>query len=66
MVSDLRDVRSQIELYKVQHLDCHPGTAADGTWAIAAFKMTLMGKTDSKDQHHRDPRPVPKKFRPTR
>ena len=48
MVSDLQTVRSQIELYKVQHLDCHPGTAADGTWTVAAFKTTLMGKTDSK------------------
>lgn len=48
MVSDLQTVRSQIELYKVQHLDAHPGTAADGTWTVAAFKTQLMGKTDSK------------------
>jgi len=48
MVSDLQTVRSQIELYKVQHLDAHPGTAADGSWTVAAFKTQLMGKTDSK------------------
>jgi general secretion pathway protein G len=49
MVSDLQTVRSQIELYKIQHLDAHPGTAVDGTtWAIAAFKTQLMGRTDNK------------------
>jgi general secretion pathway protein G len=45
MVSDLQTVRSQIELYKVQHLDSHPGTVS-GTWTIGNFKTTLMTKTD--------------------
>jgi general secretion pathway protein G len=48
MVSDLQTVRSQIELYKVQHLDCHPGTDAAGAWTMPNFKLQLMGKTDSK------------------
>jgi general secretion pathway protein G len=49
-ISDLQTVRSQIELYKVQHLDAKPGSivAADGsvTWTIENFKVQLMGKTD--------------------
>ena len=46
MVSDLQTVRSQIELYKVQHKDNYPGTAANGTWSINNFKTHLTSKTD--------------------
>lgn len=44
MVSDLQTVRSQIELYKVQHLDQYPGTV-NGTWTIANFVPHLTGMT---------------------
>jgi general secretion pathway protein G len=40
LMSDLQTVRSQIELYKVQHNDALPG---DGT---ASFEDALTGKTD--------------------
>lgn len=46
LVSDLQTVRSQVELYKVQHKDCFPGwngtTVPDG----ASFVADLTGKTD--------------------
>lgn len=40
LTSDLQTLRSQIELYKIQHLDALPG---DGT---ASFVDALIGKTD--------------------
>ena len=45
LVSDLQTVRSQIELYKVQHKDDYPGTVND-TWAIGNFVTGLTTKTD--------------------
>ena len=45
LVSDLQTVRSQVELYKVQHLDNYPGTVS-GTWTIGNFVGHLTGKTD--------------------
>ena len=39
--SDLQTVRSQLELYKVQHLDNYPGTVAD-----VALEDQLEGKTN--------------------
>ncbi|MCD6304482.1 MAG: prepilin-type N-terminal cleavage/methylation domain-containing protein [Planctomycetes bacterium] len=45
LVSDLQTVRSQIELYKVQHKDEYPGTV-NGTWSINNFVSSLTGKTD--------------------
>jgi len=45
LVSDLQTVRSQIELYKVQHKDNYPGTVS-GTWTIGNFVGHLTGKTD--------------------
>jgi general secretion pathway protein G len=46
LVSDLQTVRSQIELYKVQHKDSYPGwngtTVPDGV----SFVADLTGKTD--------------------
>ena len=49
MVSDLQTVRSQIELYKVQHLDDFPGTV-NGTWSVANFVTTLSTMTDEHGQ----------------
>jgi len=45
LVSDLQTVRSQIELYKVQHKDDYPGTV-NGTWTIGNFITGLTTKTD--------------------
>ena len=46
LVSDLQTVRSQVELYKVQHLDNFPGW--NSTTVVAAdFVADLTGKTDS-------------------
>ena len=45
LVSDLQTVRSQIELYKIQHLDNFPGMN-DGTWVSTAdFVTDLTTKT---------------------
>ncbi len=44
LVSDLQTVRSQIELYKVQHKDDYPGTVS-GTWTIGNFVTGLTTKT---------------------
>ncbi|MGB2823083.1 MAG: prepilin-type N-terminal cleavage/methylation domain-containing protein [Phycisphaerae bacterium] len=45
MVSDLQTVRSQVELYKIQHLDDYPGTVND-VWTIGNFVTHLTSKTD--------------------
>jgi general secretion pathway protein G len=45
LVSDLQTARSQVELYKVQHLDNYPGTV-NGVWTIANFVPHLTGRTD--------------------
>lgn len=44
LVSDLQTVRSQVELYKIQHLDDYPGTVS-GTWTIGNFVTHLTSKT---------------------
>ena len=49
LVSDLQTVRSQVELYKIQHLDDFPGTV-NGTWTIGNFVTHLNGKTDINGQ----------------
>jgi len=48
LASDLQTLRSQIELYKIQHLDCHPGdTTGNGVADDAAnFVADLTGQTD--------------------
>jgi len=48
LLSDLQGVRSQIELYKIQHNDAMPGdTTGDGQADNAAdFVADLVGKTD--------------------
>ena len=44
LVSDLQTVRSQVELYKVQHKDDYPGTVS-GVWTIGNFVTHLTSKT---------------------
>ena len=48
LVSDLQTLRSQIELYKIQHHDRLPCIAGDGTLDNNAdnFKSRLTSKTD--------------------
>ena len=46
LISDLQTVRSQVELYKIQHLDNYPGTVS-GTWTIGNFVTHLRGVTNS-------------------
>jgi len=51
LVSDLQTLRSQLELYKVQHMDRYPNevSADDGeSWTAdtANFAVRLTGKTD--------------------
>lgn len=61
MVSDLQTVRSQIELYKVQHLDEFPGTVG-GTWTIGNFVTTLTTMTDEHGNSGGDLGPYLQKF----
>ncbi|NLF31642.1 MAG: hypothetical protein GX591_12235 [Planctomycetes bacterium] len=44
--SDLQLVRSQIELYRAQHVDLPPGRQADGSIDAADFERDLLGPTD--------------------
>jgi general secretion pathway protein G len=46
LVSDLQTVRSQVELYKVQHKDCFPGWNGTTVPSGTAFVDDLTGKTD--------------------
>jgi len=46
LVSDLQTVRSQIELYKVQHLEKLPHLNENGQADTANFKNRLTGRTD--------------------
>jgi len=46
LASDLQTLRSQVELYKIQHLDCLPGLQADGSVAAADFVADLTGQTN--------------------
>ncbi len=61
MVSDLQTVRSQIELYKVQHLDEYPGTVG-GAWTIGNFVTTLSNMTDEHGNPGGDLGPYLQKF----
>jgi len=48
LACDLQTVRSQIELYKVQHLDSCPGiNATDGSFSAELFMKQLTCVTDS-------------------
>ena len=46
MTSDLQTVRSQVELYKVQHLEKLPSVDENGSADTANFKNRLTGRTD--------------------
>lgn len=46
LVSDLQTVRSQVELYKVQHKDCYPGQIGTTMPTDATFVTALTSKTD--------------------
>ena len=44
--SDLQSVRSQIQLYKIQHNDYYPGTSASGTQVGFVLAMTAYTLID--------------------
>jgi len=46
MVTDLQSVRSQIQLYKINHNDNLPGVANGTHTGAAGFVNSLIGKTD--------------------
>ena len=46
LVTDLQSMRSQLELYKVQHNDNLPGVAGVNHTAGASFQEALTGLTD--------------------
>jgi len=46
LVTDLQSMRSQIQLYKVQHNDNLPGVANGTHTGTSGFKNALIGKTD--------------------
>jgi general secretion pathway protein G len=46
LASDLQTLRSQIELYKIQHLDAYPGEQADGSIDATEFVTDLTTQTD--------------------
>ena len=50
LVSDLQTVRSQIELFKIQHEDALPGAATDTTAADALTSYTDLDGTVSSTQ----------------
>ena len=48
LASDLQTVRSQLELYKVQHLENYPGIdPSDGTLDAVEFVNQLTGRTNA-------------------
>jgi general secretion pathway protein G len=47
MTSQLQTLRSQIELYKLQHRDKLPGGDAAGAWSQTEFWRHLTSKTDA-------------------
>ena len=47
LASDLQTVRSQLELYKVQHLEKYPDVDKDGIADTANFIARLTGRTDA-------------------
>jgi len=44
--SDLQTIRSQIELYRIQHHDRHPGLDENGKLDMSNFTRRLTSKTD--------------------
>ena len=47
VISDLQTVRSQVELYKIQHLDVLPGILGAAAWSPTTFKTQLTTKTNN-------------------
>ncbi len=47
LMSNLQSIRSQIELYKVQHNDLLPAPEAAGTWTRMTSKTTIAGVVDA-------------------
>lgn len=47
LVSDLQTVRSQVELYKVQHLERLPGASGTNSFDAAVFNTQLTSRTNS-------------------
>lgn len=43
--SDLQTVRSQMELYKIQHMDKYPGSTAGGTFDAQLMVQQLVNRT---------------------
>jgi len=46
LASDLQTLRSQVELYKVQHLEQYPSVKAGGVADTGNFIARMTGKTD--------------------
>jgi len=46
LASDLQTLRSQLELYKVQHLEMYPDVSAPGVLDTVNFIARLTGRTD--------------------
>jgi len=47
LMSNLQSIRSQIELYKVQHNDLKPAPEAAGTWTRMTSKTKIDGTVDA-------------------
>ena len=54
LVSDLQSVRSQIQLYKIQHLDQLPGTQSTLDFVTAMTTYTLQDGTSASPQEPAD------------
>jgi len=50
LLSDLQTMRSQIELYKIQHLNNPPGFDAEGNFSSELFAKQLTGQTNQKGE----------------
>jgi len=51
LASDLQTARSQLELYKVQHLELYPGKdASSGSFDAALFKEQLTSRSNAKGE----------------
>ncbi|MHC4981822.1 MAG: hypothetical protein ACYTF6_01475 [Planctomycetota bacterium] len=58
--SDLQTVRSQLELYKIQHLDRYPGIdPSDGSFDPVLFEKQLTCRTDTEGRVGTDPTSYP-------
>jgi general secretion pathway protein G len=55
LCSDLQSLRSQVELYKVQHNDLVPLPEAAGTWNRMIYATDIDGATAAAPSKERDP-----------